>query len=109
MNPSHPSLANSTALSLAQLRELSQREIVSAAVAFPAILTVAWVHRGVVPLSNLIAWSGFLSLILLIRMFLARRALMSSVAVHTVLSRRKLRIALSVMYGIGLGSHDVPA
>jgi diguanylate cyclase (GGDEF)-like protein len=104
MNPSHPPLANSNALALAQLRELSQREIVSAAVAFPAILTVAWVHRSVVPLSNLIVWSGFLSLILLMRMFLARRALMPIVADSVILSRRKLRIALSVMYGIGWGA-----
>jgi diguanylate cyclase (GGDEF)-like protein len=102
--PTRSTSANRTALLVAQLNELSRREMVSTAVAFPAMLVVVWVHRNVVlPMSSL-SWLICLSVLLLVRLSLSRKSLLADSNEASVLHVRNLRILLSILYGAGWGA-----
>lgn len=95
---------NRITLLVAQLNELSRREMVSAAVAFPAMLTMAWVHRSVVSSLNSLGWLIVLSVLLLFRLGISRKILAADSHEAAVLHVRNLRILLSILYGAGWGA-----
>jgi diguanylate cyclase (GGDEF)-like protein/PAS domain S-box-containing protein len=103
--PPHPfSLKPSERLTAAQLREFSQREQVSASVALPAVLTIAWVHWGSVPASGALAWIAFMAIVLLIRIANSRTAPYFSKTGHQLARQCRLRVLLAAFYGFGWGA-----
>lgn len=102
--PAPESTPNRNALLVAQLNELSQREMVSAAVAFPAMLVMAWAHRAVVPVANSLGWLIGLSMLLLLRMAISRKRLGVENSTDSVVRVRNLRVLVSILYGAGWGA-----
>ena len=92
------------AILVAQLNELSERERVSAAVAFPAMLVMVWVHRMAVPLAYTVGWLLFLSALLIFRLLISRRRVPPGSTAEHVLRLRNLRILISILYGAGWGA-----
>lgn len=101
--PSTPS-AHYPALLVEQLNELSRRELVSAAVAFPAMLVMVWTHRAIVPAANSLGWLLFLSMLLLLRMAISRKKLATDSDAVRVTRLRNLRVLISILYGAGWGA-----
>lgn len=104
MPASDSSNNNDTALLIAQLNELSQRERVSAAVAFPAVLVIVWAHRAMMPTTHLVGWLVFISAMLLLRLILSRYTIPAQCAPRNVQRLRNLRILIGMLYGIGWGA-----
>jgi diguanylate cyclase (GGDEF)-like protein len=92
------------ALLVEQLNELSRRELVSAAVAFPAMLVMVWAHRSIVPATNALGWLILLSALLLLRIAISRKKLASDSDVVRVTRLRNLRVLVSILYGAGWGA-----
>lgn len=92
------------ALLVEQLNELSRRELVSAAVAFPAMLVMVWAHRAIVPAANSLGWLLFLSALLLLRMAISRKKLPIDIETAQVIRLRNLRVLISILYGAGWGA-----
>jgi diguanylate cyclase (GGDEF)-like protein len=87
----------------AQMNELSLRERVSAAVAVPAILTVAWVHWGAVPPANLAGWTIYMCLVQALRVGLSNRQLRNHPDYAELRSWRAVRVLGDALNGAGWG------
>jgi hypothetical protein len=103
-NTLHTPLGVSEQLTAAQLNEISQREGVSVVVAYVAILTIAWVHWGPIPQTNVIGWTIFMSFTLLARVGVSRTNPADSDSATQLMHNRNLRIFVAMAYGVGWGS-----
>lgn len=110
MKSPHPELVQTDAESCArarllasQLAELSLRERSSILLAWPAILTIVWVHRNAVPVEQIVGWLIGMVTFLLLRFRLAT-APVATASLPALLHQRNHRVAITIMYGAGWGA-----
>ena len=87
----------------AQLNELSMRERVSSAVSVVAVLTVAWVHSGVITQSRVVGWMIGMCLLQVLRNFIARKHVDPDESFASLRLRRAIRVGINVINGMGWG------
>lgn len=87
-----------------QLSELARRERVSAIVAIPAAMTIAWMHWGWVSAPKDLIWLAYM-LVILIARFWTTYVATSHFTTHDKLRRwLYLKSSLSALYGVGWGA-----
>ncbi len=88
----------------AQFHEISQREQVSSAIAYPAVVTIAWVHWGSVAAVNVLGWAAFMFFVLLLRIVISRTNMETAERSGSLRFWLGVRIGVIVAYGLGWGS-----
>lgn len=91
-------------LIVAQCNELAQRGGVSAALAFPAMLTIAGVHRHAVPVQNSLSRLLFMARVLIVRGGMADKRFNLDSNPSDLRRWCNASIVLSAIYGAGWGS-----
>ena len=87
----------------AQLNELSMRERVSSAVSIVAVITVAWVHFGLIAQSRVIGWVAGMCLLQALRIVIARKHVDPDESFASLRVRRAIRVGINVINGMGWG------
>ena len=87
----------------AQLNELSMRERVSSAVSIVAVITVAWVHFGLIAQSRVIGWVVGMCLLQALRIVIARKHVDPDESFASLRLRRAIRVGINVINGMGWG------
>ena len=86
------------------MNELSQREKLSASVAIPAALVVAWVHWDAVPRTNLMWWLICTCTALFIRLGLSQKRFILNKDTPSIKLWRNMRVLANAYYGISWGA-----